>query len=164
MGYIGFRLGFGSELGKLAGLLAGFFVSFRYYQQLGDWLAKRSFLGTEAGAAVAMGVLVLALYLLVTRILVFFQPLVQVTFEKRVDRIGGLMAGLVRGLLVASVILVACQQLPSPYLQRSIGEYSLSGGAVWRLAPAVYDALNAIPGRLLAGGNPPATGGRGQVR
>ena len=150
MGYIGFRLGLCYELVKLSGLVSGFFVSFRYYQGFGDILAKRTFLRPEWSAALAMVVLVAVTYFAVTWVLRFLERLVKVTFEERLNQVGGLVVGLLRGMLVTSVILVVCQQLPSPTMQESIMEHSLSGGMISRRAPAVYDMLRALPGRLLA--------------
>lgn len=150
MGYIGFRLGLGAELLKLAGLTAGFFAGFRYYQQVGDWLAQRTFLSVEWGSVAALALIVVAVYLVVTRLSRLLEKLVQVNFEKKVNQIGGLLAGLGRGLLVSSVVLVACQQLPAAAMQESIREHSLSGPLVSRMAPAVYDRLRALPRRALA--------------
>ena len=150
MGYIGFRLGLGAELLKLAGLIAGFFAGFQYYQQAGDWLARKTFLSTEWAAVLALGAIISAVYFLLTRALRLLEKLVQVNFEKKLNQIGGVLAGLVRGLLVSSVLLVACQQLPAPAMQQSIQEHSVSGRVVSRMAPAIYDQLRELPQRLLA--------------
>ena len=150
MGYIGFRLGLGAELLKLAGLTSGFFAGFRYYQQVGDGLAQNTFLSVEWASVLALGAIVIASYFLVTRAARLLEKLVQVNFEKKVNQIGGLLAGLTRGLLVSSVILVACQQLPAPAMQESIRENSLSGPLVSKMAPAVYDQLRELPRRALA--------------
>ena len=150
MGYIGFRLGLGAELLKLAGLTSGFLTGFRYYQQAGDGLAQRMFLSTEWASVLALGAMVIAVYFLVTRSARLLEKVVQVNFEKKLSQIGGLLAGVVRGVLVSSVVLVACQQLPAPTMQESIQKHSLSGPMVSRVAPAVYDQLREFPRRALA--------------
>lgn len=149
MGYVGFKLGLGFELVKLIGLGVGLCVGFRYYQEVGDGLAWAGFLGSAWASAFTMGALVMLGYLATTWVLRWMEKGVQVGFQQRINQIGGLGAGLFRGLLAASVVLVICQQLPSGRMQESIGERSLSGPAVSRVAPAVYDALSALPGRLL---------------
>lgn len=150
MGYIGFQLGLGAELLKLAGLILGFLVGFRYYQQVGDGLAGKTFLSTEWASVLAMGFIVSAVYFGGTRLFRVFEKVVQISFEKKLNQIGGMLAGGVRALLVASVVLVACQQLPAPPLQESIREHSMSGRIVSQMAPAVYDQLRALPRRVLA--------------
>ena len=141
MGYVGLRLGLSSELVKLAGIISGFFLSFRYYQAIGDALAQRSFLSMEWAAALVMVVLVLAVYCAVTLILRLAEKLVQLTFQAKLNQLGGLLVGLLRAGLVASVILVALKQLPSPVLNASIEEKSLSGHILSGFAPAFYDAV-----------------------
>jgi uncharacterized membrane protein required for colicin V production len=148
MGYIGFRLGFLAEAVKLFGTIGGFFLGFRHYQAIGDAVARRTLLGVEWASVLAMGVLVVAGYLGLTRLLRLFERVAKVTFEKRVDQWGGVAGGLVRGLLVTSVVWVALLQLPAPALQESVEKHSFSGAAVSRIAPAVYDGLNRIAGRL----------------
>lgn len=148
MGYIGLRSGLPAELIKLAGAVAAFCLAFRYYQGIGDVLASRTFLGTEWASVLAMVGLAAAGYFAVTRLLRLVERLVKVSFQKQMDQIGGLAAGLVRGALVTSVVLVACLQLPSPVLHESITQHSVSGGAVSQMAPAVYDALTALVRRV----------------
>lgn len=148
MGYIGFQLGLSVELVKLAGTAGAICVGFRYYQTVGDWIAARSFLGTEWASALTMAVLAAAGYFGVTRLLRLGERLMQMSFEKKVNQVGGLAAGLIRGLLVTSMILVACVQLPAPALQESIDPQSLSGKRISRMAPAVYDTLTGFVQRL----------------
>ena len=139
----------GAELARLVGLTVGFFIGFRYYQGVGDVVARNSFLGVEWAAAVAMMGLVLAGYLAVLLLLRFVGKVVQVTFQPKIGQAGGLLVGLLRGVLVSSVILVVCQQLPSSYLQASIQEHSLTGRTVSRMAPAAYDFISAVPGQVV---------------
>ena len=150
MGYIGLRLGLAAELTKLTGVVAGFFVSYRFYQAAGVWLEQRTTLRVEWCAALAMIVLAVAGYLLVTRVLRIFEKLVQVNFQAKLNKAGGAAAGIVRAFLIASMVLVVLRQLPSPYLNASIEERSLSGRMISRMAPAVYDAVSPLCVRFLA--------------
>ncbi len=77
------------------------------------------------------------------------EKLVQVSFQAKLNKAGGLIAGLFRGILVTSVVLVVCRQLPSDYLTASIDEHSLSGHFVSRVAPAVYDSISPLASRFL---------------
>ena len=148
MGYIGFRLGLSAELAKLAGAVTGLFVAFRSYQGVGDVIAAHSFLRTEWASALAMALLTMGGYFLGTRLLRLAERLVQMSFDKRIDRVGGLLVGLIRGGLAASVVLVICIQLPAPPLQESIDPHSLTGKTISRMAPALYDALSGFVRRV----------------
>ncbi len=151
MGYVGLKSGMSAELVKLAGLVAGFFVGFRYYQQVGDSLAGGAGLRAEWASVLVMSLGVAAVYFVVTRLLRLSEKLVQVTFAKPVNEGGGALIGALRGVLVASVILTIFLQVPAPYLQASILENSWSGKVISRAAPLVYDTLAALPARMLAG-------------
>ena len=141
MGYIGFQMGLFVELIKLLGVVSGFFVSFRYYQRIGDWISIKTHLSVEWAGAITMVVLVIVVYLVVTRILHLIEKVMQVSFQNKINKAGGLLAGLIRAGLITSVILVVCQQLPSPYLMASIERRSLSGNVLSHMAPKVYDSV-----------------------
>ena len=148
MGCIGFKLGLSAEMVKMAGAVGAFFVSYRFYQELSNGLASWSFLSIEWAAALMMAILVVLGYLAITQLLRRLEKVMQVTFQAKLNKLGGLVAGVARGALVASVILVICSQLPSPYLNASIMERSFSGSLVSRTAPALYDALVPMCGRF----------------
>lgn len=141
MGYIGFKLGIYSEFVKLFGFFGSFFFSFRYYQDFGDFLSRATGLSIEWAAAVSMTALAAAVYFLLTRLARLMEKLVRVSFEERLNKAGGLIAGVVRAGLLVSFILVVMRQLPSDYLSASIDEHSLCGPALSKMAPAVYDAV-----------------------
>ncbi len=149
MGYIGFRLGLSAELAKLIGVTGGFFVSFRYYQPVGDLLAQKTFLLAEWAAALSMVGLTAAVYLGLVLAIRLLGKLASVTFQPKLNKAGGLVIGLARALLICSLALVVCRQLPSAYLQASIDERSMSGRPLSRVAPAVYDTLFPMAGRFL---------------
>ncbi len=151
MGYVGYSSGLGSELVKLTGAVVGFFVSFYWYQPLGSALSNWTFLSKEWAEAMAMIVLLIAGYLLVTRVLRLMEKLVQVSFQVKVSSVGGLIAGLVRAGFVTSVFLVVCQHLPSAYLSVSIEERSFTGSRMARVAPAVYGVTKPWVGYFWAG-------------
>jgi uncharacterized membrane protein required for colicin V production len=89
MGYIGFRLGLSTEILKVVGVVGGFFLSFRYYQALGGTFPGRTFLRVEWVEALMMGSLFLVASMVITRGLRLLDRLVQLTFQARLNQIGG---------------------------------------------------------------------------
>jgi len=149
LGVMGFRLGLGAELTKLAGLLVGLFASFHWYQAIGDWVATRTAFSHEWAGAVALVVLVLVPYVAVGLLLRLLQKAAMIQFAPSLSKVGGVVVSVVRAGLVMSVLLVAFQQLPSEYLRASIEERSWSGRYLARMAPAVYDAVTPLVTRHL---------------
>ncbi len=141
-------MGISTELVKLVGLLAGFFVSFRYYQGLGDALSQATSSPVEWAAALVMVALVLFLYIVVTKALGLLEKLVQVSFHPNLKSVGGFLVGLIRAVLVVSILLVVCRQFRSPYMESSIEEHSLTGSFIARMAPAVYDTTMPVINHL----------------
>ena len=157
MGYVGYKLGLASELVKLIALVGAFFVGFQFYQALGEWVSRRTFLRAEWAEAMAMILLLAVVYLMLVIGLRLLGRFIQVNFAARLNTLGGLAVGLIRAGLIASVVLVILRQLPSPYLNASIEERSLSGRTISRMAPAVYDAAGPLIGRFWAGLRPPSS-------
>lgn len=148
-GYVGYHSGLGPELLKLTGLVGGIFVGFGTDRFLGKGFSDWTTLRLEWAQAMVMALVVVGVYWGLTRVLRLLEGLVQVTFEGRLTRLGGLLTGWVRGALVVSVFLVICRQLPSDYLDASIDQHSLSGPRLARMAPAVYDGISGLPKTLL---------------
>lgn len=148
--YVGVRLGLGTELTKLLGVLVGVFVGFRWYQVLGDWLATRTVLSHERAGALVLAALVVASYLIVGLGLRALGKLATVRFTPTLGKVGGGAAAIARSGLVMSIFLVILQQFPSEYLHSSIEERSWSGRYLARVAPAVYDAVTPRLTRCLS--------------
>lgn len=148
-GYIGASQGFGNELVRSLGLVAGVMVSFRWYQAAGDWVAARTVLSHEWAAAGVLLLLVAGMYGLVVLGLRLLQKAVTLRFAPSLDKVGGLALGLLRAALVVSVGLVMLQQLPSDYVRTSIEERSWSGRCLAHAAPGVYDAVNPWIARVM---------------
>ena len=148
MGYIGFQLGLPAELVKLFAAVGGLCLGFFYYQTAGDILAAHTFLGVEWASVLAMAVLVSGGYFLFTRFFRWVGRLGQMSFEKRLNQVGGLIIGLVRAVLVTSIVLVTCLQFSAASMQESIEQNSMSGKAISRVAPAVYDTLTGFVRRF----------------
>ena len=149
LGYMGGSLGLSAELTKFLGVLVGFFVGFHWYQTIGEWVATRSILTHEWSAAIALATLAFAAYLAVVIVVRLMQQAVTIQFAPALNKVGGVAVGLLRAGFVMSVMLVACQQLPSEYLRTSIQERSWSGRYWIRVAPTVYDAVTPWVSRHL---------------
>lgn len=143
MGYIGYQLGLSAELTKLVGVVVGICLSFRYYQVWGDFVSQRTFLSVEWAAAILMVLLVVLGYIALTQLIQCLEKLVKLTFQNVFASAAGLIAGIFRATLVMSVMLVALKQVPSPYLEASVEERSLTGGYLVQVAPRLYDTISA---------------------
>jgi membrane protein required for colicin V production len=148
MSYVGYQTGLSAELIKWGGLLAGVFIGLRFTPTLGDALSNRTILSMEWARSFAMTSLVVGVYWVFTRVLRWVEQLVKFTFQERLNRVGGLLFGFLRGGFVTSVVLLVCRQMPSPYLADSIERQSLTGRYVLQVAPTVYEGILPLAVRL----------------
>lgn len=90
-------------------------------------------------------------YLLFTWGLRLIEKLAQVSFQETLNKVGGLLVGLLRGAMVLSVLFILLRQLPSPYLTASIEQHSMSGRFLVRVAPKVYETSMPWLGKVARG-------------
>lgn len=157
-GYVGATQGIGGELARVVGLLSGILVGFRWYQPAGDWLAARTLLTHEWAAALALVLMVVAGYAVVSLLIRLAGKAVSLKFAPALDKTGGVAFGVIRAMLVVSVVLVTLQQLPSDAVRASIDERSWSGRYLARVAPSVYDAVGPWVARVVPASLVPKVG------
>ena len=142
--YIGASTGLTNELQKSLGLVIGFVLSYRYYRGLGRYISEHSFLGiTWAQLLSLIGVLI-GLQLAVKLLMILLSKIVKLQFKPQVEQICGGILGCLRGIFLASVVLVVLSMLPSGYLEDSIYSRSLSGAYIVKIAVNIYEFLTKI--------------------
>ena len=92
---------------------------------------------------IALGILVGLIFKIMR---VFLDKIMKVTWHPFIEKLGGLAAGLAKGAIVTSVVLVTIAFLPFSYIHRSIADKSLTGMCFLRMAPRVYaEAAKFLP-------------------
>jgi len=135
--YIGLKRGCVNEIFQLMAVFASIFVVFHYYPFCSRLIENRVFLKPE----IARSVTFFVLWALVALVCKFIRDGVCLIFKIEAksffDKFGGLSVGLIRGLLVSSLLLSLFTTTGSEYLIRNIkGSYFSS--RVAPLAPSVY--------------------------
>jgi uncharacterized membrane protein required for colicin V production len=138
--FISLKQGLEIELFKLLGVCCGLYLSFHYYFSLADYMDGRSQAKALPGPIIQLSAFVILFvlgYLLfwLLRILVFRFMTAQLS--PFLSKWGGFALGILRGLLISSLILFALLIPRSVYFRDSI-HYSLSGPYVLRSAGDTY--------------------------
>jgi len=135
--YIGLKRGCVNEIFQLMAILASIFVVFHYYLFCSSLLVNRVFLKSE----IAKSLTFLVLWALVALVSKFVRGGVSLMFKIEAksffDKLGGLSIGILRGLLVSSLLLAFFMTTSSEYLVRNVKGSYLSS-RVAPLAPSVY--------------------------
>jgi uncharacterized membrane protein required for colicin V production len=135
--YIGLKRGFVNEIMQLVAILAATFIAFHYYPLCSHFLEKRFFLKPEIGK----GVMFLVLWAVVALVSKFVRSGVYLLFKIEaksfLDKAGGLSVALIRGFLIASLVLSLFATAGLEYLDRNI-QSSYCSSYVAPLAPGFY--------------------------
>ncbi|OIO36952.1 MAG: hypothetical protein AUJ74_00450 [Candidatus Omnitrophica bacterium CG1_02_44_16] len=139
MCYIGVKTGAAIELFKLFSLWLSIVISFHVYTTpLSDILnAKLPALPLDAGDVFVFCALLAVITLVIRIIRESFFLLVKIETHNTLDRWGGFMIGMLRGLWISSIALFIMTISTVGYLEAS-AKTSLFGNKLLNMAPTVY--------------------------
>lgn len=138
--YVSVKSGFPVELFKFSGLILAVFLSLHYYTRLSALVSVS--LGLKNVSLVFLSLLsfvfLASIALLIVSLLrkLFFK-LVKIEAVSNLNKWGGLVIGIVRAFLFASLIIFVFVMSGISYLQGSVAS-SYSGKGIFRLAPQAY--------------------------
>lgn len=154
----GLKRGLSGELSRLISTVIVLTAGLRFYQTVGRLLADNTRLSEDPELALAVAFLLImvciALLFLILRLIL--RLLMSVKFNDKIDRPGGGIAGLLRGVLMALLCVYAIGLWPHEYLRNLVCKQSIVGRTVFQYAPLAIEKLNAIRW-LDVGVNPPLT-------
>ena len=141
--YIGASRGFGQELFGSLGAVLALILSMRYFEQLGQIIAYFSPIELPTLLANALGFVAIAFGIIfIFKIIEAFSgKVVKVEFHSFINKMGGVVFGLLKGCLWISLLLLFLFMLPSSYLENSIRSKSLTGEYFLKIGPAIYMKL-----------------------
>lgn len=144
-GYVALQDGLSHEILPLIGSLFMIICALHYYQRVSKFIYDIGFiLPIEILYPVAFLVLAVLIGLLFRLVKAIIDKLIKVTWHPLVERFGGLIAGLARGAVLVSMILILLTLLPLPYLQWSVRDRSLTGIYFLRIGPELYEKTSMV--------------------
>jgi uncharacterized membrane protein required for colicin V production len=148
---VGLKRGLSGELARLASAAVTLALTLHYYAGLADYLARNTRLAQHEALARPLAFFILALcsglFFLTLRLIL--QHLMKITFNPKIDRAAGLLAGGARAVATVALVVLALGLWPSSFLRRVFREESAVGRTLFTTAPAlaarVQDALAPTP-------------------
>lgn len=123
----GFMKGFVREVCSLLGLVTGGWAAFTYYQAAGAFLGNLIHLPPRVASAVAFLCILLAIGLLFFLVGHLLTVILKIALLGGVNRVGGIIFGLLQGALLLSIVLYLASSPPVPQGVR--GRIAASGSA-----------------------------------
>jgi uncharacterized membrane protein required for colicin V production len=154
IGYIALKTGLSVEIFKLFGTLSAIYVSLHYYTSVSDYIRgiiNKKDVPLEFLDFLSFLVLAISSYLVFVALRSIFYRFIKMEAAPRLNKWGGLVLGLARGLLFAGLVVFALVISSITYLKNSVAG-SYSGSRLFKVAPAAYSRLwNSIASRFMSG-------------
>ncbi len=136
----GYFRGLSGELAGLIGNAGSLLVGVGCYRAIGDWLQHNSKVTGASALALAFGGIVVGgiLFTMVLRWTV--GRIFRVVVEDGINRTGGVVAGILRGLVVVTIVFALLNMLPNERVHRKFVNESVIGTLVQRVIPQLSGA------------------------
>lgn len=139
--YTGARSGLTAELFKILGNIISIVLGFHYYGEIANALLTYINMPVWLAQFIILLVFVISIRITVKYLVILLLKILNIQFVVKLERIGGAIAGLVRGFLIAGFILVAFSLFPVEYLQHSIYEKSTLAPFLIKSAQKTYTSI-----------------------
>jgi uncharacterized membrane protein required for colicin V production len=136
--------GLAKEVAGLVSVSLSCGLGLSFYQPIGAWLVEHGRLGERAAQATAFITIAAAIGIVFLLLRLLLRLIMQVTFAKGIDRLGGAVAGLVRASLFVLTVFIAANLLPHEYLNRRFGEESFFGRQVLKAMPTLRESVEQV--------------------
>ena len=138
---MGLARGLSHELATLIGMVVAVIVTRLFYEPVSAWICGRWGWDAEITRLAAVVVLALAALYGMRLLRIALGTLMTFSFKGLVERVGGLLTGVVRQGTVFLVLLLAASFVPSSGLQRAVMYDSATGRTVLPFLVATYNEM-----------------------
>lgn len=143
--YVAFQDGLSHEIFPFLTTIFTITITLHYYTSLGEFLTQgvlkfplvlANFLAFTALAAVS--------WVVFKFLKIILDKIIKVQWHPAVEKVGGMVIGIMRSFVVVSLVLILLSVTPLSYLQRSIRERSLTGMYFLQIGYDVYGKTSKI--------------------
>ena len=152
--YVAFCEGLSHEIFPVMTAVASVIICLHYYLKIGGFITENLPLGIPRPVSNFVAFLVLSVTtgLIFKLVKVLLDRIIKVQWHPAIEKIGGIVFGLARACIVASLALMTMAIAPLPYLQWSIREKSVTGMHILRVGTGLYEkAAGHLPALTLGG-------------
>lgn len=152
IGYIALKNGFFVELLKLLGTILALYLSLHYYIIFSDYIISRigtKSVDTEFVRIIAFIALAILGYLIFMLLRAVFSRFIQMEAVPTLHKWGGFILGILRGVVLLSLLIFIFVISPFSYLTHSV-KNAYYGKFLFKIAPTAYSNLwNGIASKFM---------------
>jgi membrane protein required for colicin V production len=137
----GLLRGLSRELADLFRIAGALLLATLLHGHLAVILVEKTRLSEFAAALVAFLIILLVAFLLLTMLHMLLSKFMQFAFKGLLERVGGLLAGALKGAVFAMVIVLLLSFWPHPAVERAVEQDSVCGRWVVAAYPGVQERL-----------------------
>jgi len=143
--YVAFKDGLSHEIFPLVTTVFTLTIALQYYTILGEFLSN-GFLKLPVGLAnfLTFTALIAVSWVIFKFIKIILDKIIKVKWHAALEKIGGLIVGMVRSFVVVSIILILLSLVPIPYLGKSIRDRSVTGLHFVQMGYDVHEKLSKV--------------------
>ncbi len=135
----GFNKGLGSQIFPLIGIYIALIIALQYYSSVGNFVIGHSPLKSDYSYFISYFCLA-ALVIYIVHLIESFiiGKIVTIHIVSLIDKIAGLCVGIVRGILLVSVVVIGLSLTPFDYVYTSVNEGSLIGKKFLTIGHSIF--------------------------
>ncbi len=140
----GIRRGLSGELARLVGAVLALALGLFCLQPFGAFVENHTRLSERSARLLAFILVVVAVVGAMILLRWILRNIMKVTFEEKIEKIGGCIAGILRMTVFVFIVFVIMNMCPGEYLNRKFGEESLTGKGVLKCLPPLKEKIEQI--------------------
>jgi len=141
----GFRRGLSGELARLISIVVAFALGLHFYHPFGLWLSAHTRLSEQPAHALAFITAIIAAIVTMILLRIVLKRVMTIVFEKKIDKMGGLLAGFVCSSVIVIIIFMIMIIVPNNYLNRQFGQNSVIGSVIIKYMPVLCKESEELP-------------------
>ena len=141
---MGLIRGLSGELARLVSTIAALLIGLRFYRPISKWASDSTRLTGDSALALGFVVIIIAVIVIMVLIRIIMKRMLKVVIEGGVERIGGLIAGVISTSVTVFMCFVILNLMPNSYLKRKFGEETIVGTVVRNTMPHLGEWVGRI--------------------
>lgn len=139
---MGIRRGLSGELAGMVSAVAGFLFGVLFFSAIVDWMMEHSRLGYESARLVTFVAVMLISISVMLVLRIVLHMLLKLAIDKKTDRWGGGLAGVLKGVIIVLAIFVLMILSPVESARRTFGDKSMIGVLLLKAVPELKDGAH----------------------